>query len=274
MLGLDHADPPLLGDRRRVDGVDLLLGVARHRAAQHLDGEQPGVAVGQPAEEVGLDAIDRGALGDRQRDPDRAERVAQRQVGLEHLEVLGRDGGHVDGARDDATGEGGDDLLGGLKAGAVGRLGGRGAQVRGDDHVAVVKERVLGDRLGAKHVEGGARHLAGVERRLQILVDDERAAGDVEDAHAVLALGQRHRRSASPRCPGSWAGAGSGSRRPRRRRQASRPSRRRARDSARRPRRDRRRSPASESRGRAGRRAGRCDRNRGSPASSRTARCR
>ncbi len=98
--------------------------------------------------------------------------------------------GHVDGARDDAAGERRHHLLGGLKAGPVGRLGGRGAQVRGDDHVRVAEQRMLGDGLGAEHVERGARHLAGVERRLQVLVDDQRAAGDVEDAHAVPALGQ------------------------------------------------------------------------------------
>jgi hypothetical protein len=50
---------------------------------------------------------------------------------------------------------------------------------------------VLRDRLGAEDVERGARDLPGVQRGLEVLVDDERPAGDVEDPHAVLALGQR-----------------------------------------------------------------------------------
>ena len=54
-----------------------------------------------------------------------------------------------------------------LVAGAVGRLGGRGAEVRRDDDVGVAEQRVLGDRLGAEDVERGAADLAGVERVLQ-----------------------------------------------------------------------------------------------------------
>ena len=91
----------------------------------------------------------------------------------------------------DAAGQRRDHLLGGLVAGAVGRLGGRGAEVRRDDHVRVAEQRVLGDRLGAEHVERRAADLARVERRLQVLVDDQRPAGDVEDPHAVLALRER-----------------------------------------------------------------------------------
>ena len=93
--------------------------------------------------------------------------------------------------RDDAAGEGGDDLLGGLHAGAVLGLGGGGAEVRRDDDVGVAEQRVVGDRLLREDVERGAGDLAAVERGLEVLVDDQRPAGDVDDAHAVLALGQR-----------------------------------------------------------------------------------
>ena len=52
-LGLDQLDPALLGDGGGVDHADLLLGVAAQHAAQHLDREQAGVAIGDPAQELG-----------------------------------------------------------------------------------------------------------------------------------------------------------------------------------------------------------------------------
>ena len=97
-------------------------------------------------EELGPHQVDRRALGELDGNP--AERSAQRHERTEHLHVLGRDRGNVDGARDDAAGERGDDLLGGLVAGAVGRLGGRGAEVRRDDDVGVAEQRMIGDRFG------------------------------------------------------------------------------------------------------------------------------
>ena len=98
-------------------------------------------------EELGPHQINRRALGELDGDP--PERSAQRHERTEDLHVLRRDRGDVDGAGDDAAGERGDDLLGGLVAGAVGRLGGRGAEVRRDDHVGVAEQRMIGDRLGA-----------------------------------------------------------------------------------------------------------------------------
>ena len=50
---------------------------------------------------------------------------------------------------------------------------------------------MIGDRLGAEHVERGAGDLARIERGLQVLVDDERPAGHVQHADAVLALCER-----------------------------------------------------------------------------------
>ena len=63
--------------------------------------------------------------------------------------------------------------------------------MRGHDHVRIAEQRVLGHRLGAKDVERGSAHLAGIERRLEVLVDDQGATGDVEDPHPVATLGQR-----------------------------------------------------------------------------------
>ncbi len=69
------------------------------------------------------------------------------------------------------------------------------------------EQRVLGDRLGAEHVERGAADLAGVERGLEVLVDDERAARDVEDRARRPCTWRAPRRRASPRSRASWAGA-------------------------------------------------------------------
>ena len=190
LLGLGDLDPALLGQRGRVDEVDLLLGVAREDAVERGEGEQARVAAREVAEVLALDALDAAALGER--GGEAAEALHERQVGPEHLHVLGADGGDVHGGGDDAAGERGDDLLGGLDAGAVLGLGGRGAEVRRDhDVVVAVEQRVVGDRLGREDVERGAGDLAGVERVLERLVDEQLAAGAVDDAYAVLHLRER-----------------------------------------------------------------------------------
>ena len=98
------------------------------RADDHREPEQARVEVGDAPEEGRLDPLDRAALGEAHRQA--PELRGQRQERPEHLHVLGADRGDVDGRRDDAAVERGDDLLGALVAGAVGRLGGRGAEVR------------------------------------------------------------------------------------------------------------------------------------------------
>ena len=130
------------------------------------------------------------ALGER--GGEAAEALHERQVRPEHLHVLRADGRDVDRGRDDAAGERRDDLLGGLDARAILGLGGRGAEVRGDHDVLVaVEQRVVGDRLGREDVERGAGDLAGVQRVLERLVDEQLAAGAVDDADAVLHLRER-----------------------------------------------------------------------------------
>ena len=52
-LDLDQLDAALLGQGRRVDQVDLLLGVAREDPDQHRDAEQAGVVLGDAAAELG-----------------------------------------------------------------------------------------------------------------------------------------------------------------------------------------------------------------------------
>ena len=180
--------PALLGQRGRVDEVDVLLGQAE-QPVEHGQGQQAGVALGDPPEVVDLDPLDPLRLDQRHREL--PQPAAERQERPQHLHVLRRDGRHVDRGGDDAAGERGDDLLGGLDAGAVLGLGRGGAQVRGDhDVVVAVEQRVVGDRLRREDVERGAGHLAGVQRGLQGRVVDELAAGAVDDPHAVAHLGE------------------------------------------------------------------------------------
>ena len=187
LAALGDRDPALLGQRRRVDEVDVLLGATGEDAREHGQGEQARVALGDPPHVLDLDALD--VVGEP--GGDAAEPLRERDVRAEDLHVLRADGGDVDRGRDDAAGQGEHDLLGRLDARAVLRLGRRGAEVRRDDDVGVAEQRVIGDRLLGEDVERRAGDLAGVQRRLQVRVDDERAAGDVDDPHAVLALGER-----------------------------------------------------------------------------------
>ena len=111
-------DPALLGDRRGATGLTS-SSVSLQHAEQHFHGQRPGVALADAAEQLDLDAVDRDPSARvMARRPSRA-RAARR---AKHLEVLGRHRRHVDRAGDAAAGERGD-LLGGLVAGTVGRLG-------------------------------------------------------------------------------------------------------------------------------------------------------
>ena len=76
-----------------------------------------------------------------------AELFAERHERGQRLHLLGAHGGDVDRVGDDAAGQRGGHLLGGDDPGAVLRLGGRGAEVRGDDDVLAGEDRVLGERL-------------------------------------------------------------------------------------------------------------------------------
>ena len=67
--------------------------------------------------------------------------AASGRNGPRNSSVLGGDGGHVDGVRDDPALERGGDLLRDDHAGAVLRLLGRGGEVRRDDDVVELEQR-------------------------------------------------------------------------------------------------------------------------------------
>src|SRR5581483_8752631 len=67
-LRLGHLDPTLLGHRGRVHLVDLLVHVSAEHTEEGIDREQAGIPLGDPAQELGLDPVDRGTRGKRGRD--------------------------------------------------------------------------------------------------------------------------------------------------------------------------------------------------------------
>ena len=62
--------------------------------------------------------------------------------------------------------------------------------MRGADEVGRAKQRRILGRFGLEHVERGTSHLATVERILKRGFVDQAAARAVDDAHALLGLGQ------------------------------------------------------------------------------------
>ncbi len=73
------------------------------------------------------------------------------------------DGGHVDGEADRSLGEIIDEQLGRFQGDRFLRLGGRGAQVRRDDDVGQLQQRMIGRRrLLHEHVERRPGEMAGL----------------------------------------------------------------------------------------------------------------
>ena len=141
----------------------------------------------RPAE-LDLDPADR-AVAEALGEP--AELLAQRHERRQRLHRLGPDRGDVDRVGDDPAGERGAHLLGGDDAGAILRLGGRGPEVRGDDDVVALEDRVLGEGLLGEDVERRAGDLARLERRHERVEVDQLAAGAVDDPHPVAHLRDR-----------------------------------------------------------------------------------
>ena len=125
-----------------------------------------------------------------QLDGDAAEQRRERDERTEHLEVGLVDDRDVDGVRDDAPVERGDDLLGDDHTGAVLRLVRRGREVRRHDDLVELEQRSLVG-LGGEHVERGAGELARLEGLEQRLLVDERAARGVHEPCAVAHLRDR-----------------------------------------------------------------------------------
>ena len=116
-------------------------------AEQRRDAERARVALGDAARGTRPRRGRPTRLGERRRRGGRGARHSGRN-GPSTSRSSAATAGTLTARRDRAARQRGDDLLGGLVAGAVGRLGGRRAEVRRDDDVGVAEQRVLGDRLG------------------------------------------------------------------------------------------------------------------------------
>ena len=147
--------------------------------------EDAGVVLRDPPAEARLDLV-HGALGEALCEGRQA--LAKRH---ERGDRLGQRRAEVDGVGDDAAGQRSMDLLGGVGAGSVLGFGGGCAEVRGDDDVVALEQRVLGRRLLGEDVERRAGDLARLQPALQGLEIDQGAAGAVDDANAVFHLPDR-----------------------------------------------------------------------------------
>src|SRR5699024_1574386 len=158
-----HGDAALLGEDGRVDVADLLGDHRAEHSAQRGELQRGDVAGGDLA--VHLDVEHLGRLP-RQRGEQLTEPVRERHSRAD--QVVDRAAGDVDRVGDELAGQGQAHGLRDRDAGLLLRLGGGGAQVRGEGDVVELEELrgrpALGGRLGGVHVQRGGRDPAGGER--------------------------------------------------------------------------------------------------------------
>ena len=174
---------------REVRGVDHVhaVRIAAHQAGEHRGGDRLEVQLGRRS----LD-LDRnlGEIVVRELADEAAELFGEAHIGAQLRRFLGRQAGDVERVGDAAGEEVIRQLLGDLNGDIDLRLVGRRAEVRRADEVRRSEQRVIGRRrLGREHVECGARDMAAVERLFQRRFVDQPAACAVDDAYALLGLG-------------------------------------------------------------------------------------
>ena len=186
-LDLANIDAALARDDRRVDHVDR-GHEGLQQALQHDRGERPcvhrrGVALifDRRRLEAGLGELTGEA----------AELLGELHIGLQARHLFRADGGHVERVGDGAGEQIVAHLLGHLDRDVLLRLRGRGAEMRRADHLIEREERIVLGRLDREDIEGCARDVAAFDRRFQRLLVDQAAARRIDDAHALLRLGQR-----------------------------------------------------------------------------------
>ena len=69
-------------------------------------------------------------------------------------------------------------------------------------HLLHAEQHAVVRRLLLEHIEGGARHVPRLDRRLQVGLDHQRAASAVDDPHAGLHLRERRAVDHAARCFG------------------------------------------------------------------------
>ncbi len=159
------------------------------RAVERGDRQKPGVVLGELPEHLDLE-LAHVAAGELHRKTTELRR--QRDVGTEHLEVVGSDGGDVDRVRNEPAVERRDHLLGDDHTGSVLCFLGGGREVRRDDDVRRGQQRPV-IRLLLEDVDRRPGDLARFERRDQRGLVDELASRRIHDSHAVAHLRDRFR---------------------------------------------------------------------------------
>jgi len=152
-------------------------------------GQGPGVELGDRAFVLDRDPL-QGRGGGELAD-EIAELTGEPHVGAELGRVLGAHRRHVDGVDDRADLEIVGHLLGDLDRDLFLGLGGRSAQVRRRHHLLHAEQQIRFGRLLGENVERGAGDVARLERRLQVGLDHQPAAGAIDDEHAFFHLGDR-----------------------------------------------------------------------------------
>ena len=184
---LADADVALAADLRCIDHIDR-GELRRQQSGQRDRGQRLDVELGDRP--LVFDG-DRGNAGLGQLPGKAAELLGELHVRIEPLRLFGGQGRHIDRIRYGAGQQEIRHLLGDLQRHVLLRLGCRGAEMRRRDDIVAPEERVLTRRLVDKDVDCRAGDMTAVERRGEIIFDDEAAAGAVHQAHAALHLGDR-----------------------------------------------------------------------------------
>src|SRR5262249_39956750 len=135
--------------------------------------------------------LEDAGLGELARE--RAELFGQRDEWFQLRRLFRRDRGEVDGVGDRARQEIIRHLFCDLQRDVFLRFRGGRAKMRRADHVWMAEQQIAGGRLLGEHVEGRAGNVLGTERFDQRLLVDQTAARAIDDAYALLGLGERRR---------------------------------------------------------------------------------
>ena len=194
-IGVEHAglflpggrdlDAAFLGDDGGGDKVHV--GVRRlHHAGDHGRVQGGEVHLGHGAIIKDVDRLDRlvGHLADE--GPKMAGQLDPR---AHHGGLFGGDIGHVEGVRHGPGQQVVRHLFGHLQRDVFLRFGGGGAQMRGADDVRQAEKRAVGGGFHLEHVQGGGGDMAGFQGLGQRRLVDQATAGAVDDADALLGLG-------------------------------------------------------------------------------------
>ena len=184
---LVHLDAAFLGGNRRrhhVDGAELRL----QHACECCRGECARVHLAHVARKLDHHICD-GGIGELAHEA--AELVRQFHIGAEARRFVGGNGRHVEGIGDGPGDQEIGHLLGHLKGHVLLRFVGGGTEMRRGHHILHAKERMRGGGLDLEHVKGRTCHMLALDRLEQRILVHQSAAGAVDDAHTLLALGQR-----------------------------------------------------------------------------------